>query len=1424
MKTIYKGIIATASITVPAATTVGIVYGTKDADNTIHIAKAITPGEKFFDKVIAGSNNSYVSSHLISPSRGYNLSELTRLDNLLDSKHAVKQIKKDANGKINSLVDYNIDMNNIIKMSMLDDQLREINEKIQRFTNKSKFKTPENGLSKIGIYIGKDLVKRRIIISLYELKDVSSSLKTLADEFMDDLGTIDQSRIDFSGTQGTSFFEVYASENTFYDRALKEYYKFGFKNGLDANGFITKWGFSLKEFEKNNKIELKAANLNINNVAKLPLNANNKIELNFWDRLEITENNVKKRVMVTTKPVYDNLTGEMKVFINFYVINDETQFSIDNTDKYFNYESKYTCIKSFNTSTKFGTTAAIANKATEITNFRNVLTGSIKDYINRPLIKSGIGIMTTVVPKLGSDLSGLIESMSLLNMANYKDILTDQFINKLFKALEDNKYTDANKFIGFLNSFDPDYWSNINNLTNLRPDNGGQYGLFVLASGFRVINQMILDEILLNHPEAKLSFTGPIIDEVIDELIKINALDSATTINKILSDPLGFVKELIKNLSEKKIDIPKKVIAKLVPLIPMASVQANALGFTDGIASIIGDHSKIDMFLDGMIKGNDKLMDDWIKIYLTKHPSYKSHLTDAEKILEIKKDKILSREILIDNIITSKMFALDLSSNDENILTVALRGKYPIQLIKDLGIATAKTGILPAFLNSIIPDTYMSAGTFYNLFNNGLMIETYHFIQEIHQKGLIQLNKVPSTGGKSPFETKISALADKLLNSLDISSLLPDGVNVGPIVTKNIVMNNVIPVITQIFNTPVKDWDQLVSANSEIGKLLTAIKNILPSSSTASIDDAKDLFDKFVGVLSNGIQPSIASATDLDNILNNPILKGLLGNKLSDEMLDGIKGFLYGFKGDYNRFAKFLNSIKSGLADMDLSTAGILSDFTKKLIQGGSLSTGLFHPINSAVVALLGGTGGWDAIQKILRNGLLSARKADIDKLVDVLQHVMTHQISTYGFSIGTIGSLVSIPHNIGDLLNSLKHTEDAEAIYDVLHKPISAVKPNSFNEIIRIVTGFLNKNLVHAGSALNNLLNNGFKSLSLEETSSLAKLVETFIGGDSMHDTIMNFLYGNENIVKAGAQLKTDFANIKAAILALQIPTLENYAVPSTAHIEDPSGLKVELASLEAKFTATTDPTELSKLIVDAKALQARFNNVKSAYITANAKGLAKVNAFNTARTAHGGESTTIVVATDPAANAPHAKAVKLVANYNRLIDPNYDASTHTYQENIDAINLLNTFSAKLTSINSEISASNAGVVIPDAQWNALIGAQINGHSVTSYDASTGKLTIHSAAKDGSGWFASYLFENMRTLTLGGIHFAVSNGKIIAYTGAKPTGAKDISGKSFIKDQWGSSGYKDIRIKFDSARNVVSAEYNNGGWKPLSVSDLVLV
>ncbi|MCK5788969.1 MAG: hypothetical protein KAH32_08215 [Chlamydiia bacterium] len=253
-KVISRTTIVVGSITIPAAITVGLVYGIKKEDTRLHHTPPTTVGEKFFDSTIASSTSNYASRLIITPSDGHALTELVRLDEELDYENLVPMLKKDADGKINPFYSKIINFETNTTVESIRKKLLKVNSEIfnltlnsnNRHDNGRELKSGDSkvmvskGSTRVGIDIRKDLVKREIIVSLFDLVEEKVSINKIADEYIKDIGTIDFSKIKFDRTDPGGFFEIFAG-NVSSNRinAISKYFKF---NGVKPFEFYDKNG------------------------------------------------------------------------------------------------------------------------------------------------------------------------------------------------------------------------------------------------------------------------------------------------------------------------------------------------------------------------------------------------------------------------------------------------------------------------------------------------------------------------------------------------------------------------------------------------------------------------------------------------------------------------------------------------------------------------------------------------------------------------------------------------------------------------------------------------------------------------------------------------------------------------------------------------------------------------------------------------------------------------------------------------------------------------------------------------------------------------------------------------------------------------------------------------------------------------------
>ncbi|MCK5788972.1 MAG: hypothetical protein KAH32_08230 [Chlamydiia bacterium] len=117
-----------------------------------------------------------------------------------------------------------------------------------------------------------------------------------------------------------------------------------------------------------------------------------------------------------------------------------------------------------------------------------------------------------------------------------------------------------------------------------------------------------MKEIKAKVPGAAIQYSGPVIQELLDELKKIHAINGSVDINEVMKDPLAFAKKLLGNVVNEKSVFPDKLIDKVIPMVPVQFVQDNAKGIKAALKIIIGDGTNLDSILSEVLVSNPTLV------------------------------------------------------------------------------------------------------------------------------------------------------------------------------------------------------------------------------------------------------------------------------------------------------------------------------------------------------------------------------------------------------------------------------------------------------------------------------------------------------------------------------------------------------------------------------------------------------------------------------------------------------------------------------------------------------------------------------------------------------------------------------------------------------------------------------------------------
>ena len=207
----------TLIVAIPAATTVGFVYG---IDNEKHgkteVPAPTTYGDRRFDKLISDPSSTYAIDHTLHAPGGKVLSQLFRLDKKISLSQARKIVKQDGNRPADPVHTEPIDVHAANSSTELNKAFLKaninINDKLAELNS-------ANPNASYGVYTSADAVTRQINIQVYELAAQDAKFNALVDKVMGLIGDVgfynlnlEKEHPDQVDNRGRHFYEVYGSQ------------------------------------------------------------------------------------------------------------------------------------------------------------------------------------------------------------------------------------------------------------------------------------------------------------------------------------------------------------------------------------------------------------------------------------------------------------------------------------------------------------------------------------------------------------------------------------------------------------------------------------------------------------------------------------------------------------------------------------------------------------------------------------------------------------------------------------------------------------------------------------------------------------------------------------------------------------------------------------------------------------------------------------------------------------------------------------------------------------------------------------------------------------------------------------------------------------------------------------------------------------
>ena len=1200
MNKITKRFIVVGTLSIPAVTTLGLVYGVHKEDWKLKDNPPVTQAEKYFDQAISSSSSNFVSNMLISPVNGNSLSELVRLDEELSYENLMPLLKKE-NGLpkpfYTRVVKFNDEKSGIdfskeflkINQEIYEKTINSANNNEPNRTTLSKGIKDANdkvkiskGSSRVGLDVRKDIVKREIVVSLYDLVDEDKGTSKIADDFMKNVGTMDLSKIKFDPQNPTSFYEIFSA-----DQRLSFSY---FHNKFSSPNVDKGWNFDketkmkdgwINQFEKDTGIEwnrdyikqflqsgpkdyhsLKAMEMKLSSdkdvdksikklmkmfpkiIKQKALDEKKSPEQFLKESLDYFSNftrdnpryskgveempfyNKKNKAPVTwnVNPTYDFKSGKVKIIFSFMEVNKKynsdgeiiSSSSISDPERWriSDYSNISRRVVSFDVKEiiphKNGA-ASVANKEDAIKTLKNMLGVKLKDFIYKGFVPAGIKLLQGIVPGLGSMLGDLGRVIKLLNNPNIKsEVLTNEFVGRLVDIITKDERVDINGFVKMMKKFDANEWGSLDRLTHIDSKNGGEFDLFLLISSWSDMSKPILEEIEKKVPGAEVTFTGPIIKEMLDELKSLDLINPTTGVDDIMKDYLKYGKQMVLRMVTKNIKLSESFYTKILPKIPVAFIEKNIGKLTKALKELNGNGLNLREIFNEIIIGNPVLMDKLVKEWAAEPNSFNdvSYITWDIKV-----------ELLINWFTTPEALKISLTSEKENILSVLMKSKFSPKTMLVISRTAIATGLLPEFVGLILPKTLDEAKGFSRIFVSGEAEETLKQLHKVYKEGLERLTKHKANGVDSDFVVKMKDLFKHIFENINIEKMLPDSSSEIASKLRVSVSEKLVKLISDILNTPVLEWGKFLTPNSDLMKFIDIAKHFMSPKITAKIDNIVKLIPTISKLLDRGLKEVISPKNGgLSGFISE--VKPLVDVSKYEQLIEGV---MHGFHGNWENAKKIISSLFPGLLEKQFLIKGKVFKISY-LIEGiitGNKQLGpslYFMNIMSLAIDRLFGDESWNVLVHLFKDGFLSLAPNEISIFIHKVSEIMTINIFKLDllFIHVNIGSLAKLIPNIAtkELIDKLSTLgpKTSHMIDELINKPLKEISSDSIRELCGILRVFLHINIPsEIEEGIIDLLKNPIDSLGEKGVSDLSHIISRFVGTqEGIKKLLMKILIGS--------------------------------------------------------------------------------------------------------------------------------------------------------------------------------------------------------------------------------------------------------------------------------------------------------------------------
>ena len=1150
MKLIYKIIAGSGLVVVPASVATGIYFG---VDNSLDLPKpqaVVSYGDRYFDNIIAAPSGEVAFAE--SPVDGENIADIQTFDKRVDFKHT-RALMKSTTPIFTKTVSFRSFANkaDVIKAR------KELNKAIVDFRNAQLATNPEVQLSK---FIGKDFISRTITVSIYERNTPDAYDKQLMDEFVQDIGQFDLSKLEMnlnhpSGSGPTwnngkpVFFEMFGTTNLIGFVQIKEYFPTATKDSTAFKAFMRKWGLVSITHDQEEVETPVFSNSNPTYGVSFPKSdfkfkwnyPQNAVKLNkksastpayFFARL------LNRGIIPTYNTVMDMKTGEYKLIVTFNkwknhyvpldvvpIDNDEktkldrerVNFDLNKDVPYIdmalgefpiNPDIQYQKIisgkmdGSDNPNNALGnanTIAAGAARQEAIGIMKNAWTKKFAEYAKKPIVKPGLKLLTTYLPSLNNSLTPFIDAITLMQNSVYNQDLFGTKTTKWKNADGSEEDVTGDQFADKL----------VQELERSKLVDADKILRF--AQSFDINWWSSIDNLTGLVPSDGGQYN-------LYQLVAMGSLLSDKIVDRIEQMHPGAVKDDLDPTIPKLLNwlVAHKLLKQGQGI---EDIMSAPLPWAQNAIAEMA-RQKISVPLDVLQTLLPLVPVDLISAHADTlaHALYDNIFSDGRKVAKIlnaiKLDAYTMQESM------SMLFAGPLSYLETRLAELKRannQGVFDKDVCLMIGKALEESKILPSFLNGILPSTEASAERFAKLIHNGGMSNLLGLFTDAKRVGLANVDDWR-------WNDLFTNIKDAFSSNVVVDQALVDA-------TKSILKNG------------------LSATKAEMEKLISFIASITGNSSASATDLANTLFKT-----SNQGLASL-SKTEIEPIVNMvKAFVAALKTKDTAALSSLVHGLIHGYA---NNAAGLKADISAalGASVLDTDLAGIkVGDLLEHLITDTT---------NSSLPAMLKGfvtNDIWISIHNLLTQGL-SGNKTMVKEAI-VKASTLINTLAPAGSLLGQAAA--DVLTTIDGYLQKIVGHEDevVNAIDALMNRGLKDITSAEAQGILKIVSIFMDKNpaSLRDGAAIAGILNGGFDLTPIQAMAIVNAITTSIADVDSMAELIVDVVSGTQNV----DTLYTD--KVANPLLPAAVPTLD----PEVALTTTPTTAKFHFRMTYAQIVTT--------------------------------------------------------------------------------------------------------------------------------------------------------------------------------------------------------------------------------------------------------------